>query len=259
MPLPDKIQAVLIDLDGTVVEAKAMIPGAGEVLTHLKQISLPFRIVTNTTSKPRSTILQQLQALGLHLPPDELFTAPRIGRDYLLRSGLKRCYPLLKYSLLEDLEGIEFCEESPQAVLVGDLGDDLTYASLNRAFRFLLDGAAFITLARNRYFRGSDGLCLDVGSIVAALEYATQREATLVGKPSPEFFKVACQSMGVSPENTVVLGDDLEADVGGAQSAGCAGVLVKTGKFQPEQLDKSSIKPDAVLDSLADLKTLLPG
>jgi HAD superfamily hydrolase (TIGR01458 family) len=159
--------------------------------------------------------------------------------------------------LLEDLGTIEFVESAPQAVLVGDTGEELTYTALNRAFRFLMDGAAFITLARNRYFRGADGLCLDVGPIVAALEYATQREAVLIGKPAREFFLLACQSMGVPSETTVMIGDDLEADVGGAKTAGCTGVLVRTGKFRPDQLEKVKIDPDLILDSLADLPALM--
>jgi phospholysine phosphohistidine inorganic pyrophosphate phosphatase len=102
-----------------------------------------------------------------------------------------------------------------------------------------------------------DGLCLDVGSFVAALEYATQREAVLIGKPARAFFLLACQSMGVPSEATVVIGDDLEADVGGAKAAGCTGVLVRTGKFQLAQMEKSEISPDAILDSLAGLPGLL--
>jgi len=255
--LSERVGGFLIDLDGTVIEAGALIPGAAEALRVLIQKEIPFRIVTNTTSKPRSAILAQLRALGIELRPEQLITAPIIGRDYLLGEGITRCFPLLKASLLEDLATIEFVESSPQAVLVGDIGDDLTYAALNRAFRFLLDGAAFITLARNRYFRGTDGLCLDVGSFVAALEYATQREAVLIGKPARAFFLLACQSMGVPSKATVVIGDDLEADVGGAKAAGCTGVLVRTGKFQLAQIEKSEISPDAILDSLAGLPGLL--
>jgi HAD superfamily hydrolase (TIGR01458 family) len=148
---------------------------------------------------------------------------------------------------------VELVEESPQAVLVGDIGSELTYANLNRAFRFLLDGAAFIALARNRYFRGEDGLCLDVGSIVAALEYASQREATLVGKPAADFFRLAGESLGVPPESVAVIGDDLESDALGGKNAGGFGLLVRTGKFRTEQLEKASIAPDAVLDSFASL------
>lgn len=257
MALPERIGGFLIDLDGTIVEGGKPVPGADAALSALIQKDIPFRIVTNTTSKSRSAIVTALSALGIEVQPEQLITAPIIGRDYLVRENISRCYPLLKQALLEDLGTVEFVDNAPQAVLVGDIGEDLTYTALNCAFRFLLDGAAFITLARNRYFRGVDGLCLDVGSIVAALEYATQREAVLIGKPAREFFLLACQSMDVPPETTVMIGDDLEADVGGAKAAGCTGVLVRTGKFRPDQLDKVKIDPDDILDSLAGLKDLL--
>jgi HAD superfamily hydrolase (TIGR01458 family) len=253
MVFPGRVGGFLIDLDGTVIEGGELIPGAGEALRTLAEKKIPYRIVTNTTSKPRSAILARMKELGLELQPQQVITAPIIGRDYLRREGITRCFPLLKPALLEDLTTIEFVENSPQAVLVGDVGDDLTYHALNCAFRFLLDGAAFITLAHNRYFRGTDGLYLDVGSFVAALEYATQRKAILIGKPARDFFLLACESMEVPFEATVVIGDDLEADVGGAKTAGCTGVLVRTGKFRPDQIEKSEISPDAIIDSLADL------
>jgi len=257
MSLPEKIGGFLIDIDGTLFEGDALIPGAADALGALDARAIPFRLVTNTTSKPLSAILAKLRDAGLDVAPGHVFSAPVVARTYCLHRGFTRCYPLLKPSLLEDLQGIEFVETAPQAVLVGDLGDGLTYAALNRAFRFLLDGAAFVTLARNRYFRGSDGLCLDVGSIVAALEYATRREATLVGKPSAEFFIPALQSMGIGPANAVMVGDDLEGDVGGGQGAGLGGVLVRTGKFRSDQLDKTGVTPDSIIDSIADLPFLL--
>jgi HAD superfamily hydrolase (TIGR01458 family) len=253
------IRGFLIDLDGTLVEADRIIPGAIEALRWLKEKGMPYRFVTNTTSKPRAAILAKLRGLGLEVTAEEIFTAPVSGRDYLLKNGLTRCYPFIKASLQEDLTGIELVEEKPQAVLVGDIGEELTYEKMNRAFRFLLDGAAFVALARNRYFLGADGLRLDVGSIVAALEYASQREALLIGKPAREFFVLAGQSLGLEPEEIAVIGDDLEADVGGGKNAGSAGILVRTGKFRPEQLEQAEVKPDAVLDSLAGLPGWVEG
>jgi HAD superfamily hydrolase (TIGR01458 family) len=258
MTLPRQVRGFLIDLDGTVTEAQKLIPGVPEALAFLQVRNLAYRLVTNTTSKPRSAILTRLRSLGLDVPPDAVITAPVVGRKYLLQHGLIRCYPLLKESLKEDFQGIEFVECSPQAVVVGDLGDELSYGMLNRGFRFLLEEkVSFITLARNRYFGGSDGLCLDVGATVAALEYGASRTAILIGKPACEFFLTACQSMALTPQETIVIGDDLEADVGGAIAAGCRGVLVRTGKFRPEQLENSAIRPDKVIDSLASLPDLL--
>ncbi|MGC3990139.1 MAG: TIGR01458 family HAD-type hydrolase [Chthoniobacteraceae bacterium] len=257
MPLPERIAGFLIDLDGTVFEGDTLIPGAADALVVLAQKGIPYRLVTNTTSKPLSAIMEKLRRAGLALPREHVFSAPVIAREYCLQQGYTRCFPLLKQSLLEDLSGIEFVETAPEAVLIGDMGDDLTYAMLNQAFRCLLDGAAFVTMARNRYFKGRDGLCLDVGSIVAALEYATQREATLLGKPAAEFFLPALQSMGITAAQAAMIGDDLEADVAGAQAAGIAGILVRTGKFRPEQLQAGAFTPDRVLDSMADLPPLL--
>jgi HAD superfamily hydrolase (TIGR01458 family) len=259
MAIQSRIKGFLIDLDGTVVEANQAIPGVPEALAWLREKGLPYRFVTNTTSKPREVIIEKLRKLGLSVAAEELFTAPIVGRDYLLGRGLTRCYPLIKTSLTVDLEGVELVEEAPQAVLVGDIGDELTYQKLNRAFRFLLDGAAFIALAQNRYFRGEDGLCLDVGSIVAALEYASQRASILVGKPAAEFFATAGKSLGVPADAIAVIGDDLESDALGGKSAGGFGLLVRTGKFRPEQLDRAATQPDAVLDSLAALPQWMGG
>jgi len=256
MSLPKNIAGFLIDIDGTIYEGDALIPGAAAAFKALDAKEIPYRLVTNTTSKPLSAIIEKLGSVGLAVAPEHVFSAPVVARAYCLQQGFTRCYPLLKSSLLEDLQGIEFVETAPQAVLVGDLGDELTFAALNRAFRFLLDGAAFVTLARNRYFHGKDGLCLDVGSIVASLEYATQREATLIGKPASEFFHLALQSMDIAPADAVMVGDDLEGDVVGGQNAGLGGVLVRTGKFRPDQLEKTHVTPDSIIDSIADLPSL---
>ncbi|MBV9672593.1 MAG: TIGR01458 family HAD-type hydrolase [Verrucomicrobia bacterium] len=257
MGLKDRLGGVLIDLDGTLIEAQRLIPGAVESIRLLRENNIPYRIITNTTSKPRSVIVAGLRALGFEVLPEEIITAPVVASQYLAQNGLIRCFPLMKPSLREDLIGIEFVDANPQAVLVGDLGDDLSYTALNRAFRFLLDGVVFVTMARNRYFRGVDGLCLDVGSIVAALEYATQRQATLIGKPAADFFLIASRSMNADPAATIMIGDDLEADVGGAMAAGFCGALVKTGKFRADQLVASNIRPNFVLRSIAEVGDLL--
>jgi HAD superfamily hydrolase (TIGR01458 family) len=215
--------------------------------------------VTNTTSRPRSVLVRELAEMGLPVDTEAVFSAPRAAREYLLRTGRRRCLLLTRPSLLEDLAGIEPVESSSDAdaVVLGDLGEALTYERLNRAFRALVAGAELVALARNRYWRAKDGLMLDVGAFTAALEYASGKPATLVGKPSPEFFAAALKSLGAAPPEAAVLGDDLESDVAGAQAAGLRGILVRTGKFRPEDLERSAIRPDAVLGSLAELPSLL--
>ncbi len=249
------IRAFLIDLEGTVCQAGNLVGGAREALERIGHAGLEYAIVTNTTSRPRSVIARELSAMGLDLDPERLFTAPRAARAYLRDRRLLQCHFLVAPALLEDFSGLQIDDVRPDAVVVGDLGTGFTFERLNQAFRLLLAGAELVALAPNRYYRGPDGLLLDVGAFVAALEYGSGRTATLTGKPAPSFFRAALQMIGASPGETAVVGDDLEFDVHGAQDVGFSGVLVRTGKYRPE-FETTGRKPDAILDSIADLPGL---
>jgi HAD superfamily hydrolase (TIGR01458 family) len=251
------VRALLVDLEGTVYQDRRLIPGAAEALAHAEACGISHRFVTNTTSRPRSVIARELGEMGLRVAPANIFNAPRAAHALLAARRISRIDLVAAPALLEDLPGIDQDDAAPEAVVLGDLGDAFTYARLNRAFRHLLAGAELVTLARNRYWRAADGFMLDVGGFAAALEYASGREAVLAGKPSPAFFRAALDACGVAPEEAVMVGDDLESDVGGAQAAGLRGVLVRTGKHRPEDTARSRVRPDAVLASLAELPTLL--
>jgi HAD superfamily hydrolase (TIGR01458 family) len=117
-----------------------------------------------------------------------------------------------------------------------------------------MDDAAppLLALGLTRYWRAEDGLRLDAGPIVRALEYATGRAAVVLGKPDPAFYGTAVEDLGLTPDQVVMVGDDIRTDVGGSQRAGLTGVLVRTGKFSPADLD-GDVRPDAVLASVAEL------
>ncbi len=251
------VRAVLLDLEGTLYEAGRPVPGAVETLARLEGLGIPHRYVTNTTSRPRRALVEELSAMGLPASPDRIFTAPGAAREFLLAKGWTRAHLMVRPAVREDFPGIAEDSTTPQAVVLGDLGEETTFARLNHAFRLLLAGAPFVTMARNRYYRGADGLVLDQGPFAAALEYASGRSAILVGKPSPHFFTAALSSLGVAPSQAAIVGDDLEADVGGGQMAGMRGVLVRTGKFREEELARSAVRPDAVLGSIEELPRLL--
>lgn len=252
-----RITALLLDLEGTVYQAGRLIENAADAIAALEAHGIRVGYATNTTSRPRATVARELAAMGLSVRPERLFTAPRAARHHLVARGLTRCSLLARDSLREDFDGISFDDDAPQAVVLGDLGDEMTFARLNRAFRHVLGGAELVTLARNRYWRAADGLTLDVGAFAAALEYGTGRAAKLAGKPAPEFWAWALSELGADAANAAVVGDDLESDVAGAQRAGMAGILVRTGKFLAEELASSEVRPDALLDSVADLPAAL--
>jgi len=251
------VRAVLFDLEGTLFEAGRPIPGAAAALAELDRRGVPYRFVTNATSRPRRALASELAVMDLPAHPRLLFTAPDAGRALLHARGWTRAHLLVRPALREDFAGIASDDEAPDAVVLGDLGEDTTFERLNRAFRMLLAGARLVTLARNRYYRGPDGLRLDQGPFAAALEYASGREAILAGKPSPAFFAAALAPLGVPPSKAAVVGDDAESDVAGAQAAGMRGVLVRTGKFLESDLARPGAGPDAVIASAAELPRLL--
>jgi HAD superfamily hydrolase (TIGR01458 family) len=193
-----RIRGLLLDLDGTIYQAGSPIPGVGKTLAALREAGLSFRFVTNTTRKPRSAVLAALRQMGIEAKEGEVLTATVAAAAWLRRQGAERALLLLPEAAREDFPGLEPTAAEPEYVVVGDLGDAWSYQLLNRAFRALKAGASLVAIQRNRFWESDDGLALDAGAFVAALEYATDTEAELVGKPSPAFFAAAVADLGMA-------------------------------------------------------------
>jgi len=243
------IRGVLLDLGGVIYEGDHALPGAIDAVAKLHQAGLPLRFVTNTTRKTKRALLERLTKLGLDMAADELFTPAQAARDWLKAHD---CSPVLVVhpNLTKEFEDIP--EREKRAVVVGDAGNAFDYAHLNRAFRALIDGAAFIALAKNRTFKDADGaLSLDAGAFVTALEYASGKTATVLGKPAPEFFAAALASIGCPPEDAVMVGDDAEADIAGSLRAGLGrALLVRTGKYRAGDETRFDPRPTATVPDL---------
>jgi HAD superfamily hydrolase (TIGR01458 family) len=251
------MRAILLDLDGVLYVEDQPIPGALEAVEALRRAGLTLRFVTNTTASPRRRILERLARLGFAVDPAELATPAALAVRHCLDAGHTRVALVMNEEVKEDFAELEEVSERAGAVIVGDLGSAFGYEVLNRAFRLVMDGAELVALQRNRYWLTPAGLSLDVGPFVAALEYATDRTAHVVGKPAPAFFETILQTAGVSAAEAAMVGDDIESDVGGAQRAGLAGILVRTGKYREDAVGAAGVDPDATVDSIAAVPALL--
>jgi phospholysine phosphohistidine inorganic pyrophosphate phosphatase len=255
--------ALLIDLDGVVYLGDEPIPGAVDALRTLAARGVPHLFVTNTTSKPRAAIVEHLHRLGIDVAADRILTPPIAALRWLERHTPGPAMMFVPEVTRRDFDGIECVEpghdRDVQSVVVGDLAADWSFDRINQAFRALMreHEPAFVALGLTRYWRTQRGLQLDVGPFVKALEYATGRQAHVLGKPSRTFFETALDVLGSTAETTLMIGDDVIGDVGGAQRAGLRGALVRTGKFRPTDLD-GEVTPDLVLDSLGALPERLP-
>ncbi len=251
----------LLDLDGTLYESGAALPGAVGTLGELRRRGTPFRLVTNTTTRSRVMLVERLAAYGFEVGAEEIFTATLAGVGVLEAGGYQRIAPFVPPGALEDMAGLPLAGGTSgsapagpaDAVVIGDLGEGWTFALLQEAFEHLLGGAALVALSRDRFWQQGHRLTLDAGPFVAALEFAGGRAALVAGKPSGAFFGAAVAGLGVPASSVAMVGDDIWSDVEGAQRAGLRGWLVRTGKFREEHLRQATVTPDRVLASVAEL------
>lgn len=247
------IKGLLFDIGGVLYVGDEVIDGAVETIRML-QDNFPMRFLTNTTRRTPETMLKKLQKMGFTVEEQELFTALDATRDYV-KSQNGTIYTVLTDEA--DKWFADMKSDNPEFVVVGDAYLNFDYPRLNGAFRALHEGAKLIAAAKNRYFQDEDGkLSMDAGGFIAALEFAANTEAKLIGKPSAEFFHLAVASMGLEPDEVLMIGDDIESDVKGAMDAGLRAALVKTGKFQPDDLHRG-IEPDVILPDIIALPSLL--
>lgn len=249
---------LLIDIDGVLHVGSVPIDGAREALDALRAQRVPFRLVTNTTSRSRRLVVEGLRSMQFEVAEDDVLTPAALAVGHCQARGYTRVALHVAPALREDLEELgDLHDPDVEAVILGDLGTDFTYERLSAIFRQLQEGAELIALQRNRVWQREDELALDAGPFVVALEYAVGREATVTGKPSAAFFEAALGELAVDARAAAMIGDDVEADIGGALDAGLDGILVRTGKFRDDAVRASGVKPTLVIDSIADLVTLI--
>ncbi|MFQ5784387.1 MAG: TIGR01458 family HAD-type hydrolase [Alphaproteobacteria bacterium] len=251
------VRGVLLDLEGVLYQGDAPIPGAVEAVRRLGDAGLGLRFLTNTTTRPRSHIVARMRAIGFAVDPADVFSPAMAAGRSLRRAGVHRIHLAAPESLAADFTGFELVDERVDAVVLGDLHTEFTWLRLNRLFGMLLAGARLVALHKNRFCRREEGLGLDLGPFVAALEYAAGTTAAVMGKPSPAFFAMALESLGLAADETVMVGDDIEADIGGARAAGIYAVQVETGKYSPRDRAHPSIAPDARIRSIRELPELI--
>lgn len=255
----ERIRAVLVDIDGVLTVSWKALPGAVSAMEQLRGTGLRIALVTNNTSRTRAAIASRLVGLGFTVDAGDILTAPAATAAYLREHFPgARCLLLNSGDVQDDLPGVTLVEEGDADVVVlGGAGAEFGYEALNRVFRQLQRGARLVSMHRNLYWGTEDGLALDTGAFLEGLEKAARTRAEVTGKPDPAFFASALAHLGVGASEALMIGDDIESDVLAAQRSGITGVLVRTGKYLPETHRAASGTPDHVLDSFADLPTLL--
>ncbi|MEX0618031.1 MAG: TIGR01458 family HAD-type hydrolase [Pseudohongiellaceae bacterium] len=253
-----EIHGLLFDLDGVLYVGNDVIPGALETLGKIRRAKIPCRFITNTSTKTATDVAVKLKTLGFRIQARDIFSAVSATRDFLREVPGDPAVHFLIHDAAKP-EFAAFRQDSPQPdyVVVGDIGAAWNYVLLNRVFNELMGGAELIAMHKNKYWQVKNGLQMDIGAFVAGLEFVSGKQAIIIGKPSQAFFQLAARHLGVEAHKVLVIGDDIDNDIGGGQAAGLKAALVKTGKYRRETAENSGITPFATLDSVADLPDLL--
>jgi HAD superfamily hydrolase (TIGR01458 family) len=259
-PEPPGVRAVLVDIDGVLTVSWQALPGAREAFARLRGSGLSFCLLTNTTSRTRASIAENLRRAGFDVADEDIVTVPALTAGWLREHHPNAGCLLLNHGdISEDLTGVDLAGPGGEVdvVLLGGAGPEFSYEALNRAYAAVREGAALVAMNPNLTWRTEAGLQLDTGAFLAGLERAAGVRAEVIGKPAPAFFRAALARLGADAEHTLMVGDDVVSDVLGAQRAGLTGVLVRTGKFSEQTLTRANGTPSHVINSFADLPDLL--
>jgi HAD superfamily hydrolase (TIGR01458 family) len=253
------IDGLLLDIDGVLAVSWAPLPGAVDAMRRLREAGVPFRMITNTTTKTRADLAGTLKDAGFDVGGEEIVTAVVATTAYLRETHPgKKVFVLSDGDATEDLAGVELTSvEDAEVIVIGGACDEFTYATMNEIFRRLMDGAALVGMHRNLFWKTSQGWELDGGAYIAGLEEAADTKATICGKPEKAYFDAALAMLGVSADRAAMVGDDIVNDILGAQASGLTGILVRTGKYREGDEDREAGRPDHVLPSFADVPAFL--
>lgn len=252
------MQAILFDIDGVIYQRGTIIDGAAETLKWLRQQQIPYLFVSNSTTLSRDQICARLNSSAIQCASDQILTPAVAARDWIAEHPGKKMAVFVPDAIRHEFDDVvSFNDNEAQGVIVGDLGANWNYFTLNRAFRILMKSPdmLLIGLGMSRYQHDGQGLQMDSGPFIKALEFAANKSALVMGKPASSFFQQALNHLGITAEQALMVGDDLMSDVMAAKSCGIHGCLVRTGKYQ-RQDELGVIKPEFVIDSIKDLPGL---
>ncbi len=259
IPELNGVAGLVFDLEGTLYVGDRPVDGAAQAVAALRARGIAMRFLTNTTTRAHDSLTLKLQRMGFDVAADEVFCAPTAAGRYL-RDNDASAWLLVASAARSDFDGVRLDPDKPDYVVVGDLGDEWTFDLLNRAFVLVHErGARLIGLVRSRYWLTADGLRLDAGPFVVALEYATGSTAMIFGKPEHAIFETVLGTMGLPAGSVAMVGDDPITDAAAAAAVGMRTVLVRTGKYRDGAPDRSesagggAFEADAVVDSVVDL------
>lgn len=259
----EKPKGLLIDLDGTLYHGRQRIEGADLLIKRLRALQIPYLFVTNNSSRTPEQVAAHLMEMGIPASPEEVCTSSLAAAKYIAEESPGAKVAMLgEEGLREALlsAGLSIVEHHPEYVVQG-IDRAFHYDKLTHAVRWIQEGARSILTNPDLLLPSDGGLMPGAGSLGAAIEAASGVKPTIIGKPSSILMKFASDRLGLAPEETYVVGDNIRTDIAAGVHAGCKTVLVMTGittKLNMEaHMRETGITPDFVCQDLNEVIDLI--
>jgi len=249
-----KFNGVMFDIDGVLEFQGKAYPGAVELLESLRKKGIAIRILSNSTLKSRKVCTERLNRHGFRVTEAEVITAAWATARYLRTLKPKSCWVMLKGKGIEEFREFKMDDEAPEYIVLGDYREEFKFENMNKALKLLLQGTGLIVMIPEKVDHSLGGVELTVGAYGQMLEDAAGINATYIGKPSPYMFDIALDSMGIDRAGVLMVGDRVSTDIIGAQRAGIASVLVKSGEFKESDLS-ADVQPDYMVNAINEIET----
>ena len=250
-----KIKPILIDFDGVVKLGNSPAPDAKEFFNFINKNKTPSCILSNSTLRTGDLIKEFFasHSIDLQIPALTAFDATLA----FIKNNYKKVQVYCRDYLIHHFNGM-IDEENPEAIVIGDIEDKWNYQIMNDIFKKVLGGADLVAMHKNKYWNPHGEFLIDAGAFVTGIEFAASKEAIVIGKPSPHYFKAALEQIGANFEDGFyMIGDDIENDVNASQDLGGRGILIFTGKTKFPTKGDISIKPDFEVRSLKEAMGIL--
>jgi len=251
-----QVRAILFDIEGTLISCGKLIPGSLEAVQYARTLGMEIRFLTNMTNRSSQQIANELTDLGIVADALEVQTSTSACLSLLKKRPGLRCHFMVPPSIVSVFDEIVRDDIAPDVLVIGDLAEGFNYAAMNKAFLILRAGAELIVFHKNLFWFDTTEAKLDSGAFVLALEAASNKKATITGKPSREFFETAIAGLRCNRDQVLIVGDDLNTDIAGGNLVNVRTVLVGTGKYADGQV-KGIFKEDYFLESVRVLPDFL--
>lgn len=245
----------LIDMDGVIYRGSQLIPGAERFIRELRAADVPFLFLTNNSQRNRRDVATKLQRLGIDVEEHHVFTCAMATARFLARQKPNgTAFVIGEGGLLTALHsnGYAIVDKEPDYVVVGE-GRTLNFEMVESALGMIMGGAMLVATNLDPNCPTQNGTRPGCGAIVAMLEAASGAKAFSVGKPSPVMLRAARKELGLSTDETIVIGDTMETDILGGVQLGFKTILVLSGGTKREDLSRYAYRADRVVESIAEL------